>query len=336
MTLRKFGNGIAAFALGRYAAWMSRRKTCAQRLCILKYHRVLQTPDLLLGREMDAPRFSAQMDMLARHFNVLPMDEALARRAAGTLPPLAVAITFDDGYRSVHDIALPILMKHGLPATIFIATGCLESGCLWNDQVVRLVRACEAPVLDLTGAGLGMYPVANLLQKQEVVAALIAKLKYLPWSERKAVVAAMTAQTQGVAPDELMLTREHVQALARQGMEIGAHTVTHPILTMVSDAEADQEIRASKQALESMTQKPVRYFAYPNGKWKIDYDDRHVQMVKSAGYEAAYTTVFGPAHLHSDAFQLPRSLPWDENPHRFAARLMSWFATRYPALDRPQ
>jgi hypothetical protein len=89
---------------------------------------------------------------------------------------------------------------------------------------------------------------------------------------------------------------------------------------------ARAEIVENKQHLETIIGKPIRLFAYPNGKRGKDYDDRHIQMVKDAGYIAAFTTHAGAATKAHDSYQLPRGRPWDTTPFKFGARLLYWLA----------
>jgi peptidoglycan/xylan/chitin deacetylase (PgdA/CDA1 family) len=104
-------------------------------------------------------------------------------------------------------------------------------------------------------------------------------------------------------------------------MDIGAHTVSHPILASLDEGEARAEIILSKRQLEDITGSPVELFAYPNGKPSIDYRARDVALVRQAGFAAAVSTVRGVADSASDPFQLPRFGPWDQSPGRFGARL---------------
>ena len=115
------------------------------RLSVLIFHRVLPEPDPLFPDEMHARRFDVLCGWLTSWFKVLPLDEAVARLKAGTLPARAVCITFDDGYADNHHVALPILRRHGLVATFFIATGFLDGGRMWNDTVIEAIRACKMP-----------------------------------------------------------------------------------------------------------------------------------------------------------------------------------------------
>jgi peptidoglycan/xylan/chitin deacetylase (PgdA/CDA1 family) len=105
-------------------------------------------------------------------------------------------------------------------------------------------------------------------------------------------------------------------------MEIGAHTVSHPILRSISDEEAATEMRDSRATLEALTGAQVTTFAYPNGRLGDDYDPRHAEIAKRVGFELAVSTNGGSARAESDAYQLPRFGPWAESNWRFAARLL--------------
>jgi peptidoglycan/xylan/chitin deacetylase (PgdA/CDA1 family) len=271
----------------------------AQRLSILIYHRVLAEPDPLLPSLPDIQRFDRQMTLLRRYFNVLPVSRALHLLQQQALPARAACITFDDGYADNAVHALPILQKHGLSATFFIASGYLNGGQMWNDDVIDHVRH----------AGLGMQTLDQLLQK----------MKYLPFAQRERAARALAPPHRR----DLMLNTDQLRTLHAAGMEIGAHTHRHPILAVVSDGEALADIAHGKAALEAMIQAPVTLFAYPNGKPGPDYQQRHVNMVRELGFAAAFSTVAGVAYDGSDLLQLPRFTPWEPDRLRFLLRLLA-------------
>ena len=90
-----------------------------------------------------------------------------------------------------------------------------------------------------------------------------------------------------------MMRESHVHALRAVGMEIGAHSITHPILTQLTPTEARREIAESGERLAGILREPIKLFAYPNGKPGQDYGPEHVRMVRDAGYSAAVTTASG-------------------------------------------
>lgn len=296
-----------------------------QAFVVVNYHRVLAHPEPMLESEPDVQAFRWHMKLLASCFNVLPLGEALRRLEQGSLPARAICITFDDGYRSVHDLALPVLREFGLPATVFITSGVIGAGNMWNDRILHVVQSLPSGLLDLSDLGLGQYRLDSTETRKRVAGALSETGKYLPPNKRQALVDRLD-RLSGRDQEALMLTPEMVLALDKGGIEIGAHTVSHPILTCLDDENAAHEIRVGKSQLEAIIGKPVGLFAYPNGKVGKDYDERHVGMVREAGFRAAFTTAVGAITAKSDPYQLPRSRPWDTSPLRFGLRLLYWLA----------
>lgn len=313
--VRAIGNRIASKTVGQ------------GRLCILIYHRILEHPDPLLESEPDVAAFHWQMEALASCFNVLPLFEALELVKSGRMPPRAVAITFDDGYRSTHDLALPILRKFNLPATVFVTTGYLNGSNMWNDRILEAVRSMPVGDLDLRDAGLGVHSISSQADRESAADKLIRAAKYLPSEERLDLSIKLESLIGAAHRSGLMLTHDMVRALADSGMEVGGHTVTHPILTKLDDPLAKDEIGGCKRDLEAIVGKPVRLFAYPNGKVGADFDQRHVQMAQDAGYSAAFTTAIGAVSSNTDPYQIPRSRPWDATPLMFKLRLLRWLAS---------
>lgn len=293
------------------------------RLSVLILHRVLPEPDPLFPEEIDVRRFDAICCWAKRWFNVLPLDEAVQRRRAGALPARALAISFDDGYADNHDVALPVLQRHGLSATFFVTTGFLDGGRMWNDTVIESMRRTPLAALDLSDLGVGSGPLPTEGPAQRASAALrsIGVVKYLPPAQRAETVAEIARRSRAVLPDALMMSSDKVRALRRSGMLVGAHTVTHPILARLDRVAAQREISLGKQALEDILGERVGLFAYPNGKPGEDYLPHNVEAVRQAGFDAAFTTAWGAARPQTDAFELPRFTPWDTSAVRFGLRM---------------
>lgn len=296
------------------------------RLSILIFHRVLPEPDPLFPQEMHAARFDALCGWLSTWFNVLPLDEAGRRLRDGSLPSRALAITFDDGYADNHDVALPILRRHGLNATFFVASGFLDGGIMWNDVLIEAVRRTTAPSLDVeagVGLPLGRLPVVTVAERRQAAEALIRSLKYVGRDERRRATEAV-ARVAGVQlPRDMMMTGAQVRALHAAGMRIGGHTVDHPILARLDSGTARAEIVGGKAVLETLIDAPVRLFAYPNGRPGEDFTREHVVMAREAGFELAVTTGWGAARRDTDPLRLPRFTPWDLGRSRFGMRLLA-------------
>ncbi len=291
------------------------------RLSILIYHRVLPQPDPLFPEEGDAESFDRHMGQLAACFRIISLRDAIRGLRNGKLPPRAACITFDDGYADNAEVALPILQKHGVSATFFVATSFLDGGRMFNDTVIELIRHAPGNTLDLDGLGLGRFPVGTMAQRRQAIDQLLGKLKYLPLEPRQSTVDAMSALIPVIPAANLMMTSDQIRMLHAAGMEIGGHTASHPILSQMENSAARVDIASGKEILEGIIRAPVRLFAYPNGKPGQDYLPEHVRMVKSLGFDAAVSTAHGAARADSDLFQLPRFTPWDRGTLRFTLRM---------------
>lgn len=306
----------------RSAFALASRSGAGARLSILIFHRVLPLKDPLFPTEPFAAQFDALIGHVISRFRVLPLSAAIAALRNGTLPARALAITFDDGYADNLTVAAPILRRHGAPATVFVATGYLDGDCMFNDLVIEALRTTAQPALDLASIGLGKLRLDSAAGRRRAIDHVLDHIKYLPASQRRERAEHILRAAEVPAPSRLMLTRESVRALPAAGFDVGAHTVTHPILARLGAGEAWGEICDSKRDLEELLGKPVNLFAYPNGKPDRDYTAEHVRMVREAGFAAAVTTAPGAANRDSDPFQLPRFTPWSRHPLRFDALML--------------
>jgi peptidoglycan/xylan/chitin deacetylase (PgdA/CDA1 family) len=241
---------------------------------------------------------------------------------AGRLRTRTACITFDDGYLDNFTTALPILRRHAVPASFFIATGYLNGGRMWNDTVAEAVRQTSKRELELRSLGLVKLPTSTAPEKTETACRIIDAIKHRKPTEREAA-AAVIAEKCGISdlPNDLMMSEDHVRQLYDSGMEIGAHTVTHPILALCDDETARREIADSKRHLEAIVGDRIKLFAYPNGKRGIDYSERHVAMVRDLGFYGAVSTDPGASRTGDEKLELRRFTPWDRGRTRFALRL---------------
>jgi peptidoglycan/xylan/chitin deacetylase (PgdA/CDA1 family) len=300
------------------------------RLSVLIFHRVRPAPDPLCPDIPDAREFEAQMRWVKVWFNVLPLDRAIDLLYDGRIPPRALAVTFDDGYADNEELAAPILSRLGMTATFFVAPGFLHGGCMWNDRVVEAVRRCEAEVLDLSAHGLERYPLRDLAERRSAVWTIPRRIMHLEQTQREEIAEAIerTARA-GPAPRPMMLP-EQVRNLRKLGMDVGAHTITHPILTRLAPGAARDEIAGAKEELQRILGEPVQLFAYPNGVPGQDYTIEHARMARECGFSAAVSTARGSASMRTDRFQIPRFTPWDRTRLRYGARLVVNLARPQP------
>lgn len=297
------------------------------QLSILAFHRVLREADALFPNVPDTRRFSRILTWLERWFNVMPLEEAIDRLSQDELPERAAAITFDDGYADNYTEALPLLREHGMSATFFVATGFLDGGRMWNDTIIEAIRRSRLDTVDLAAIGLPRLPIASLTERRAAIEQCIKALKYRPLSQRVADAEQVALAAQVTPPDDLMMKSAEVRALHHNGMQIGAHTVSHPILTRLTNDDARSEIAGSRARLEELLDAPVKSFAYPNGKAGDDYADEHVALLRDIGFAYGLSTNPGAAGTGSDLMQLPRFTPWDRTSLRFGARLLANLAS---------
>ena len=129
------------------------------KLTTLIFHRVRREPDALFPNEMHASAFRDRLRWIGAWFNVLPLDEAVAALARGTLPERALAITFDDGYADNFDSSIADPPGTRLPGNLLRGVGFLDGGRMWNDTVIEAIRRTPGPSLDLSALGLGVHVV---------------------------------------------------------------------------------------------------------------------------------------------------------------------------------
>ncbi len=293
------------------------------RYLVLIYHRVNDAPSPFMIDCVPTALFDGMMAYLARHFDVIGLGEIVDRlRAEEPLPPRAVAITFDDGYEDNYLHAFPVLKARGLEAAFFVTAGLVERpGALWFDEVLDAFERTPLAFATLPGraepADLG-GAAARLGEAHRVLEAL----KPMPDAEKRAAIAALR-ESLGVAPStpsSRLMRWEQIREMAEAGMEIGSHTLTHAILSRVPEPQAEREIVESKRLIEARISRPVRLFAYPNGK-PGDYTAANIAMLDRAGFVAAVTTSPGANAPEVGLFRMRRVRSLWDGIQGFAASL---------------
>jgi peptidoglycan/xylan/chitin deacetylase (PgdA/CDA1 family) len=293
------------------------------RLAVFIFHRVLERPDPMLPGEPDGEAFDRILSWIGGQFTVLHPREACERLTARALPAAAAMITFDDGYRDNHDVALPVLRRHRMSAAFFLATGFLGHGAMFNDRVREALRGYAGESLDASWLGAGVLRTATPEERRDAVERLLPRVKYLPLGERDDAVARLEEATLARERPDLMMDADQVRALAAAGMEIGGHSRRHPILRLLDRAGAAREIRDGFDDIRAITGEEPALFAYPNGRPGTDFDARQAAAVRDAGFRWAFSTQYGVAGPGTDPLAIPRLLPWDRNGWRFRARMMT-------------
>ena len=273
---------------------------------ILMYHRVNTASDCL-GLTVSPELFSQQLAFLADNYEVISLEDAVTRLTTGSLSGNCCVLTFDDGYRDNHHFAAPLLQKYNLPATIFVTVDAVETGQFGWSAFDHALLTTPERVVELAHWGLGDFTLESQVAREQVVVRLHQLLKKLPDIKKKEIVTqVITRYGDGTVLGRIMMTWSEVKELAYGGLiTIGAHTMTHPILSRVPPEQAWYEIVKSKHVIEENVGKSVDYFAYPNGG-REDISPDVISQVKRAGYRAACTTISGHNVVGSDPWTLQR------------------------------
>ena len=285
-------------------AWLANRAWGADCLTVLAYHRigyVAEARRYSYATNISAApdMFERQLDYIARHFNVIDLA-ALHRWLVddGPLPPRPLLISFDDGYRDNYEYAYPLLRRYGLPATIFLITAQIENPALpWWDECAYYFAHTQQDQVYLPPGG--HYPLRTDRARALALDRLIERLKSLPEAARRQQIqAARTALAVEEAPAnrDLFMTWDQVRRLVADGVACQPHTLTHPILAQLNEADMYHEIEASRRCIEKQTRQAVVAFAYPNGR-PTDYNATTLDILKRTGYRLAFTMQRGPVRL---------------------------------------
>jgi peptidoglycan/xylan/chitin deacetylase (PgdA/CDA1 family) len=321
---------------------------------ILLYHRVAEPdedPQLL---SVTPRNFSEQMSILRSFGKPIPLTELVTMGRNRGLPKGGIVVTFDDGYADNLHNAKPALSRFEIPATVFVTAGQVGSTEeYWWDELERLLL--EQPrlpdVLDLRtdkvklqwrlgnsrtfdakdrakhhGWNVRLHPPT---ERHALYLTLHKLVRPLEQGAREQILNELRHWA-GCGPDgrktHWPATAQEIRELASGGLvEVGAHTMTHPVLSQIARDIQCTEIEQSKVSLERVLGRPVMNFAYPFGG-VADYAPESVAAVRRAGFESACSNYPGLVEPKSDWFQLPRVLVGNWNGDQFARHLRKWLA----------
>jgi peptidoglycan/xylan/chitin deacetylase (PgdA/CDA1 family) len=329
------------------------RRTAPGETLILTYHRVADPKRDLWSLSVSPERFAAQVDALAARYDIVPLvraSEPAERRRR-------VVITFDDGYADNLGAA-HLLASKGVPATFFITVGQLGRAQFWWDELGRIlfggfdlpesvsvVIAGERLTLPLRPAGRqqqdrpewrAWQPPSTPLE--HTFTHLYNRLLPLDHDDRARALADLAAATsvpQEQRDDMRALTAaEFLELSALEGVEIGAHTVTHPQLARLPSDRQRDEIVASRLALEEMVGKRVASFAYPNGRRGVDFDEVTMELVAEAGFRFACASEGGPVRPTDRPLDLPRWMVNDWEADDLVSAVEAAFRAGSPGMWR--
>ncbi len=291
---------------------------------VLLYHRVAQLDRDPYGFAVRPDRFAQQCDILRRRCDVVPL-----RAANGILRQ--IAITFDDGYADNTREACSILTTAGLPATFFITAGRVgERREVWWDRLEQILLGHEPAVdhIDVEIGGRHLWAdVRSSMARARTHAALYCRLQRLRPDAIESNLAQIEAQLGVQTVDRethRWINAEELRALSTTpGVEVGAHTLTHPFLAALPAGEQWNEIDGSRVQLERLLERRVSLFSYPYGGHEA-FDAATTQLVREAGYTLAYTGTGGLARPDHYPFLIPRNVVGDWDAGTFELWLDRW------------
>lgn len=288
------------------------------------YHRVARLAHDPWQLAVWPDRFAGQIEALVQLRRVVPLRWLAAELTQGRVPGKVAAITFDDGYADVLSEAKPVLDRCQCPATVFLVTGAIGSTrAFWWDELSRIVF--ETPLLPteleieiagrvhrwrtdgrLTGSQNDAAGDGPAVAREQLHDELWGLLRPLEPELRWELVMRLCTWA-GIEIDansaHRPLTAEEVRRLTAPGfIDIGAHTVTHPVLPLLDEPDQRAEIEGSRAACEELIGQPIHTFAYPFG----EFDDAAAACVRAAGFTCACTTNLGKVSTRSDPMRLPR------------------------------
>jgi peptidoglycan/xylan/chitin deacetylase (PgdA/CDA1 family)/CelD/BcsL family acetyltransferase involved in cellulose biosynthesis len=304
-------------------SWKKRTEGAAR---VFYYHRVNDENDPFFDA-ISTSLFEEHVRFLARNYQVVSLGEMMQYLEEGRSTDTVVAITFDDGYRDNYEKAFPILKRYGVPATIFLTTGSLDSGePLWFERLAEAIKHTTRETLDLEIDIPRRVAFGSTEERLAANKTIFACLRRLSDEQRRVHLEAILAEL-GESPSgkhrNKMLSWDEVRLMNRERIDFGGHTVTHPFLSKLAPERAAWEITECKRRIEEELQGAVDYFAYPNGR-EEDFAQTNKDLLRAAGYRGALTTIWGLNYRNTDRMEMRRGGPWENSAALFAYKL-DWY-----------
>ncbi|MFZ2650125.1 MAG: polysaccharide deacetylase family protein [Burkholderiaceae bacterium] len=257
--------------------------------------------------------FEKQMRFVRDHFTPLSLAEVLAALDNGKpLPRRSLVVTFDDGHADNYTHAFPVLKSLGVPATIFLSTAYIDAPQtpFWFDRVAELFFFAPGGTLILQTLD-HTVTLGSVASRRHETDHLLRRLKLEPNTRRLATLAELEDLLAphvpaGNATRRSAMSWDEVREMADAGIEFGSHTVTHPILSRLDEADILRELSVSRERIRACTGQRVETLAYPIGKIGA-YDERTIGAAKACGYRLGLSYETGiNRHLGTELFELRR------------------------------
>ena len=294
---------------------------------VISYHRVVEhfeesSRSSILSMLISTPMFEQHLDWIGRHYEFVSLDEIGSRLETGigsTRP--AAAVTFDDGYSDVYHNAFPLLMKKGIPATVFVVTGLVGTQQMHiHDKLYLLLKSAFSNARQTSRQIVELFRNADIvIPKMETIGrmqpnafcVMAALLDNVPQTQANRMIQVLDARFgigDGCYDGLSSLNWEMLEKMQSAGMTIGSHTRTHPLLTNESTERVIEETTRSRRDLEDRLCVKVQHFAYPDGRHNADT----TAAVAGAGYRFAYGTC-RQSDPKYPLMTIPRKVLWEKS-----------------------
>jgi peptidoglycan/xylan/chitin deacetylase (PgdA/CDA1 family) len=315
------------------ARWVKSRFT--NSALILGYHRITQTSRDPYSICVSPEHFAQQLETLRKRAAPISLREVVEGLECGELPPRAVALTFDDGYKDHLYEVKPLLEKYEVPATFFVTTGYFDTDFWWNELEDIIISPAKLPPrlsISINGGTFGWnggsieHSMKNSSSRHNLLLSVHHRMLLLPQQERQRLLTELRewANTDSSETRSKALTRDEVVQLGFGDLvDIGAHSVTHPFLNALSTASQEAEIQQSKASLETLLGRPISGFSYPNGA----ASEQTISIVQDAGFLFACASYNDVAGRGSNRFYLPRFWIGDWDGQTFSWWLQRWLCS---------
>lgn len=284
-----------------------------KKLTILLFHKVPKDFNPLESSELDINEFEKILEGIQKIFRILPLEDAMLALKNGNLPTGSACITFDDGYIDWVNGVVPVLEKKQAHATFFITTGQFSGQALWNERILYSISKTKKNFLFFKDFGLPEFILASTAQRESAILQLNSFVKYQSPEIKEAIIKEIEHQANVSSARVPVMSKHDARLLHSKGFGIGAHSITHPILSRCDHKLAYREIANSREELMSLIGAKINLFAYPNGIPGKDFGLEHAAMLKKAGYFYGFTTSSGVATQQTSCWEIPRFTPWSKS-----------------------